>query len=129
MKYWMALRGIQEYIARDANNIARWQYILVSPEKEPSNHIIIYIGLCESSYYLAIVSDCQLPFFLFTNSAHGVRPCVERSSSGNIQVTEYSPGNNVSERAQIYVDNIMAFLVINRVEYAILFWPLKALYE
>ena len=41
----MALRGIQEYIARDVNNIARvedyckhrGQYILVSPEKEPSN--------------------------------------------------------------------------------------------
>ena len=57
----MALvRGIQEYIARDANNIARrlWQYcqhlgqyILVSTEKEPSNTIIIiYVGLCVSSY-------------------------------------------------------------------------------
>ena len=38
----MALRGIQEYIARDANNIAGvGLYILVSPEKEPSNIIII----------------------------------------------------------------------------------------
>ena len=64
--YWMALRGIQEYIARDANNIARVE----SSEKEPSNNIIIiYIGLCVSSYYLMIVSDCQLPFCLFTNSA------------------------------------------------------------
>ena len=45
----MALRGIQEYIARDVNNIA-----LVSPEKEPSNIIIIIIriGLCVSSEWL-----------------------------------------------------------------------------
>ena len=58
----MALRGIQEYIARDINNIARvkdegnilaahrGQSILVSPQKEPSNIIIIHIGLCVSSY-------------------------------------------------------------------------------
>ena len=67
----MALRGIQEYIARDANNIGRGQYILVSPEKEPSNIIIIiiHIGLCVSSYYLMIVSDCWLPFCLLTNRA------------------------------------------------------------
>ena len=71
----MALfRGIQEYIARDVNNIARvedegnivsigGQYILVSPEKEPSNIIIIiHIGLCVSSYYLTIRGDCRLPF-------------------------------------------------------------------
>ena len=47
----MALMGIQEYIARDANNIANLgQYILVSHEKESSNTIIIiYIGLCVSS--------------------------------------------------------------------------------
>ena len=77
----------------------------------------------------AIVSDYQLPFCLFTNSACGVRACVERSSSGNIQVTEYPPGNNVSEHAQIYVDNIIAFLVTKHVEYAILIWPLKALYK
>ena len=69
----MALRGIQEYIDRDANNIARveGQHILVNPEKEPSNIIItiiiIHIGLCVSSYYFTIVSDCQLPFCLFTN--------------------------------------------------------------
>ena len=52
----MALRGIEEYIPRDANNIAR-----VSPEKEPSNIIIIiiHIGLCVSSYYLTILSDCD----------------------------------------------------------------------
>ena len=39
----MALREIQEYIAQDANNIARvdYHYFLVSPEKEPSNIIII----------------------------------------------------------------------------------------
>ena len=52
----MALRGIQEYIALDANNIT-----LV--EKEPSNIIIIiHTGLCVSSYYLTIVGDCRLPF-------------------------------------------------------------------
>ena len=52
----MALRGIQEYIARDVNNIAR-------VEKEPSNIIIIiHTGLCVSSYYLTIVGDCRLPF-------------------------------------------------------------------
>ena len=89
--------------------------------KEPSNTIIIiYIGLCVS-YYLTIVSDCQLPFFLFTNGVHGVRACVERSSSGNIQVTYYCPGSNVSEHAQIYVDNVIAVLVTKRVEYMILF--------
>ena len=62
----MALRGIQEYIARDVNNIARveeGQYILVSLEKEPSNIIIIiHTELCVSSYYLTIVGDCRLPF-------------------------------------------------------------------
>ena len=69
----MALRWIPEYIARDVNNIARVEdegnivsiegnYILVSPEKEPSNIIIIHIGLCVSAYYLAIVGDCRLPF-------------------------------------------------------------------
>ena len=60
----MALRGIQEYIARDVNNIARVeerQCILVSPEKEPSNiNIIIHTGLCVLSYYLTIVGDCRL---------------------------------------------------------------------
>ena len=71
----MAFRGIQEYIARDVNNIARVEdegnivniesniYILVSPEKEPSNIIIIiHTELCVSSYYLTIVGDCRLPF-------------------------------------------------------------------
>ena len=84
----MALRGIQEYIARDANNIVRVK----------DN---IYIGLCVSSYYLTILSDCQLPFFLFTNSAYGMCACVEQSSSGNIQVTYYCPGNNVSKQAEL----------------------------
>ena len=75
----MALRGIQEYIARDANNIALVEYIFVFPEKDPSNIIIIiiYIGLCVSSYYRTILSDCRLPFCLFTNSEYGVRACVE----------------------------------------------------
>ena len=69
----MALRGIQEYIARDANNITRVEdegNIVSIEEKEPSNIIvIIHIGLCVSSYYLTIVSDCRLPFCLFTNRA------------------------------------------------------------
>ena len=38
------------------------------PEKESSNIIIIiHIGLCVSSYYLTIVGDCRLPFYMFTN--------------------------------------------------------------
>ena len=66
----MALRGIQEYIARDANNIARFEddCNIVSIEKEPSNIIIIHTGLCVSSYYLIRSSDCQLPFCLFTKN-------------------------------------------------------------
>ena len=91
----MALRGIQEYISRDVNNIARFEdegnivsidgnIFLYPPKKEPSNiiiNIIIHIiGLCVSSYYLTIVSDCRLSFCLFTNGPKkvcGVRACVE----------------------------------------------------
>ena len=69
----MALRGIQEYIARDVNNIApvedegnivsiEGKIFLYSPEKEPFNIIIIHIRLCVSSNYLSIVGDCRLPF-------------------------------------------------------------------
>ena len=70
----MALRGIQEYIARDVNNIARVEdkgnivsiegnIFLYPPKKERSNIIIIiHTGLCVSSYYLTILGDCQLPF-------------------------------------------------------------------
>ena len=69
----MALRGIQEYIARYVNNIARVEddgnivsiECNVFPEKEPSNisiSIIIHIGLAVSSYYLTIVGDCRLLF-------------------------------------------------------------------
>ena len=76
-----------------------------------------------------ILSDCQLPFFLFTYSTCGVQACIKRSSSGNIQVTEYSSGNNVSKHAQMYVDNIIAILVTKRVEYAILVCPIKVLYK
>ena len=39
----MALRGIQEYIARDVNNVDRVDDFV-------------------SSYYLTIVGDCRLPF-------------------------------------------------------------------
>ena len=63
----MALRGIQEYIARDVNNIARVEDEGNIISIELSNIIIIHIGLCVSSYYLTIVSDCWLPFCLFTN--------------------------------------------------------------
>ena len=69
----MALRGIQEYIARVVNNIARVEdegnivsiegnIFLYPPEKKPSNIIIIHTWLCVSSYYLTIVGDCRLPF-------------------------------------------------------------------
>ena len=69
----MALRGIQEYIARDVNNIAESKTMVILlasraiysciPRKEPSNTIIIiHIGLCVTSYYLTIVGDCRLPF-------------------------------------------------------------------
>ena len=70
----MALRGIQEYIARDVNNIARVEdegnivsiegnIFLYLPKKKPSNIIIIiHTELCVSFYYLTIVGDCRLPF-------------------------------------------------------------------
>ena len=117
----MALfRGIQEYIARDANNIARvfdsgnivsieGNIFLYPPKKSHPILLLLYIGLCVSSYYLTIVSDCQLSFFLFTNSAYRVCACVERSSLGNtcIPVIYYCPGNNLAKHAQIYVDNII----------------------
>ena len=49
----MALRGIQEYITRDGNKIARVEDEgnTVNIEKEPSNTIMITnMGLCVSSY-------------------------------------------------------------------------------
>ena len=70
----MALRGIQEYIARDVNNIAQVEdegniisiegnIFLYPPKKShPILIIIIHTGLCVSSYYLTIVGDCRLPF-------------------------------------------------------------------
>ena len=77
----MALRGMQEYIVRDVNNIARVEdegnivsidgnILLYPPKKEPSNIIIIHIGLCVSSYYLTIVhvGDCRLPFCHLTKA-------------------------------------------------------------
>ena len=103
--------------------------MLTTSRKEPSNtFIIIYRVFC---VILLCYEREWLPatIFLFTNSAYGPRACVVRSSSGNIQVTHYCPGNNVSEYAQIYVDNIIAVLVTKREEYTILFWPLKALNE
>ena len=67
----MALRGIQEYIARDVTILpeSKTRVILLAlraiysciPQKEPSNIIIIiHIGLCVSSYNLMIVGDCRL---------------------------------------------------------------------
>ena len=79
----MALRGIQEYIARDVNNIARVEdevnivsiegNIFLYPPKKPTNIIIIiiHIGLCVSSYYLTIVGDYQLPFCHRTKAKAG----------------------------------------------------------
>ena len=50
----MAMRGIQEYIARDANNIAL-------DEKEPSNTIIIiYIVLSQWALYVGTTSKFSL---------------------------------------------------------------------
>ena len=60
----MALRGIQEYIARDANNIALVECMTAI---EPSNTIIIYIGLCVSPYF----SEAKRA--LVTASCHSVR--------------------------------------------------------
>ena len=100
----MALRGIEEYIARDANNIARVEDNIVSIEgniflypPKKSHPILLLLFIEGFVCHLTIMSDCQLPSFLFTNSAYGVRACVERSLSGNIQVTYNCPGNNVSE--------------------------------
>ena len=77
----MALRGIQEYIGRDVNNIVNIEgnIFLYPPKKEPSNIIIIIIhtGLCVSSYYLTIVGDCRLPFFVIARK----RKLVGRSNS------------------------------------------------
>ena len=96
------LGGIQEYIARDANNhsgniVSIAGNIFLHPLKKRHPILLLlsiqgfvcHLTLAKQS---AIVSDCQLPFFPFTNSAYGVRECVERSSSGNIQVTEYPLG-------------------------------------
>ena len=79
----MALRGIQEYIARDVNNIARVEDEGNIVSIELSNIIIIHIGLCVSSYYLTIVSDCRLPFCLFTN-----RP--KKSVQSSYRLTRFS---------------------------------------
>ena len=68
----MALRGIQEYIARDVNNIARVEdegnivsiegnIFLYSPKKShPILLLLSYRALCV--IYLTIVGDCRLPF-------------------------------------------------------------------
>ena len=91
----MALfRGIQEYIVSIEGNI-----FLYPPKKSHPILLLLFIYLC-----VILISA----IFLFTNSAYGVNVCVERSSSGNIQVTYSCPGNNVSEHAQIYVKNMIA---------------------
>ena len=70
----MALRGIQEYIARDVNNIARVEdegnivsiegnIFLYPPKKSHPILLLLFIqGFCVTSYYLTIVGDCRLPF-------------------------------------------------------------------
>ena len=63
----MALRGIQEYIARDVNNIVSIEgNIFLYPPKKRHPILLLFIihtGLHVSSYYLTIVGDCQLPYF------------------------------------------------------------------
>ena len=68
----MALRGIQEYIARDVNYIARVEdkgnivsiegNIFLYPPKKSLPYYYYYSYRCVSSYYLTIVGDCRLPF-------------------------------------------------------------------
>ena len=69
----MALRGIQEYIARDVNNIARVEdegnivsiegnIFLYPPKKSHPILLLLFIQGFVSSYYLTIVGDCWLPF-------------------------------------------------------------------
>ena len=71
----MALREIQEYIARDVDNIARVEDEGNIVSIEPSNIIIIiHTGLCVSSYYLTIVGDCRLPFCHRTKAKAGSHP-------------------------------------------------------
>ena len=69
----MTLRATQEYIARDANNIVSIEgnKFLFPPKK---SHPIFYYysqrALCVILLSLnTIVSDCRLPFCLFTNRA------------------------------------------------------------
>ena len=69
----MALRGIQEYIARDVNNIARVEdegnivsiegnIFLYPPKKSHPILLLLFIQGFVSTYYLTIVGDCRLPF-------------------------------------------------------------------
>ena len=66
----MALRGIQEYIARDVNNIARVEdggnivsiegnIFLYSPKK---SHPILLLLFIQGFVCLTIVGDCRIPF-------------------------------------------------------------------
>ena len=71
----MALRGIQEYIARDVDNIARVEDEGNIVSIEPSNIIIIiHTGLCVSSYYLTIMGDCRLSLSCDDKMAAGSHP-------------------------------------------------------
>ena len=71
----MALRGIQEYIARDVINIARVEdegnivsiegnIFLYPPKKSHPILLLLFIQgfVTVSSYYLTIVGDWRLPF-------------------------------------------------------------------
>ena len=67
----MALRGIQEYIARDVNNIARVEEkgnivgiegnIFLYPPKK-SHPILLLLFIQGFVCHLTIVGDCRLPF-------------------------------------------------------------------
>ena len=109
----MALMGIQEYIARDANNIARKRAI-------------------QYYYYYHYYSYRALCVILLSYDRQGLPAAIlSVYKQGTIQVTYYclaiiiilpslsqNPGNN----------NVIALLVTKRVGYTIFFWPPKALY-
>ena len=58
----MALRGIKEYIAQDANNIARVEYSCI-PRKRAIQYYYYYLCRALFVIYLTVMYDCKLPFF------------------------------------------------------------------
>ena len=105
------------------------------PRKRAIQYCYLYRALCvtilkrNSSSFSEANHDREWlsAAFFSVYRVFGVCAYVDQSSSGKLQVTEYSAGNNVSEHAQIYDDNIVAIQVTKRVEYKILIWPPKAL--